>query len=184
MKPRADETSRGGVARQHDVLATAASAAPRHGRGAPPARRPHRAGAAALTPRRPHRLAVDRDRRRRSRASTLAGERVEEFALAVAGDAGDRDDLAAADLERDVLERDGEWMSSAARRELLEPQANRRRPSSGRGVRTARDFAADHHAGEARRRLLRGSQVRDHLAVAQDGGAVAEPLHLLEAMQM
>ena len=36
----------------------------------------------------------------------LAGERLEQFRLAVAGDAGDADDLAAAHIERTIVERD------------------------------------------------------------------------------
>ena len=38
------------------------------------------------------------------RRQPLAGQRRKQFVLAVAGDAGDADDLAAAHLERDVFE--------------------------------------------------------------------------------
>ena len=61
----------------------------------------------AVTPRRPQ-GAPSIAMRLAARRRPLAGERVEQFALAVAGDAGDADDLAAAHLERDVVERDAE----------------------------------------------------------------------------
>ena len=44
------------------------------------------------------------------------------------------------------------------------------------------DVAADHQPGKARRRLLARIDIGDDLAMAQDGGAVAEALHLFEAM--
>ena len=64
----------------------------RHEGGAEPAPRGDAAPAATG--------AVDADRIGVARRSALAGQRVEQLVLAVAGDAGDADDLAAAHVER------------------------------------------------------------------------------------
>ena len=91
----------------------------------------------------------------------LARQRGEQFVLAVAGDAGDAEDFAALDLERDVLE------PHAVRIVRLEAEIVDDQPRH-RGLRGWRrpslaDLAADHHARQRGRGLRRGSQVATFL---------------------
>ena len=89
----------------------------------------------------------------------FAGDGLEELALAVAGDAGDADDLAGADDES--MFRSGTPMQ---RRPACERQRDRAqpraalRPSAGACMRPTATSSADHHARQRRRGLLRGSQ--------------------------
>ena len=62
----------------------------------------------------------------------LARDRIEELRLAVAGDAGDRDDFAARDLKRDIAQGNAEMARRAADSTV---EASRRgRPDSGFAV--------------------------------------------------
>lgn len=108
----------------------------------------------------------------------LAGERGEQLVLAVAGDAGDAEDLAALQLERDVLE------PHAMRLAWGEREVVDDKPRHG-GLAACRclhlpDLAADHHPRERGRGLEPGIAGLDLLAAAQDRGGVAEPLHFVE----
>ena len=106
-----------------------------------------------------------------------AGDRVDQLRLAVAVDAGDADDLAGSDLERDAAHLldaalvadveilDGEQHVSRLRRRLLDAQEH---------------LAADHRAGERRLgRALAGHRL-DLLAAAQHGDPVGDLEHLVQ----
>ena len=108
----------------------------------------------------------------------LAGKRRKQFVLAVAGDAGDAQDFAALQFERDVLEPTPCGSSGSRLRSL----------TTRRGTVVLRaaaalhflDLGADHHARQRGGGLRFRVAGRDLLAAAQDGGGVAEPLHLFE----
>ena len=107
----------------------------------------------------------------------LADQRLHQLGLAVAGDAGDADDLAAPDLEADVVEVDAELLV-AGQREAADLQPH---GADRPGLALGRDEGgADHHLGQAARGLLPGVAAADHLAAAQDGGAVAQRADLLQ----
>ncbi len=133
----------------------------------------------AVMPCGPTGFRADRDRVRSS-DWILSRKRVEEFALAIAGNAGDRQDLAG-------LDRQGRRPCSGTAKgvRVRQPKdcatrAARRPCCCGPVCVTVGDVAADHHAGERSRRLLpRIAGARD-LAVAQHGGAVTDALHLLQ----
>ena len=109
----------------------------------------------------------------------LAGERGEQLVLAVAGDAGDAEDFAALQLERDVLE------PHAVRIVGLEGKVVDDEPRHGGLAACAAAFTSlispptIMRASEAAV-SRRGIAGRDLLAAAQDGGGVAQPLHLFE----
>ena len=107
-------------------------------------------------------------------------DRLGELGLAVALHAGDREDLAAAHLERDV--RDDVLAAGVDDREVLRRRA-RRRPASACGLLDHQlDGAADHHrrhlgVGVGRLRLA------DDLAEADDGDLVGDLAHLAQLVR-
>ena len=115
-----------------------------------------------------------------ARRQPLAGKRGEQFVLAVAGNAGDADDLAAAHLERDVLadachadrpaRSDSSWIDAGAARGAARSAAAFTSPISAPTIMRASDAAVS----------WRGIAGRDLLAAAQDRRGVAEPFHLVE----
>ena len=111
----------------------------------------------------------------------LAGERGEELVLALALEGDDADDLAVAELEGDVLDLAAD--AEAADREARRPfrARRRRRVAAGDGA-GALDAGAEHKLDDAV--LGAGGDVddADGLAVAEDGGAVAERGDLEEAV--
>ena len=107
----------------------------------------------------------------------LAGEHLDELALAVAGNAGDADDLAAADRERHVAHR--RLAAVVERIELLDVEARRAELAGARRLH-GQFLGADHHA-----RHGIGAQILDvplprELAAAKDGDLVGERHHLAE----
>ena len=103
----------------------------------------------------------------------LARHGAEELALAVAGDAGNGDDLAAMNIEGDVGKSGAKGLSAAALSRLIARRAGPVGVSST-GDAQGGDLRADHQAGETAGALLARVALGDHLAVAQHGGAVAE----------
>ncbi len=124
------------------------------------------------------RLAVDHDIAVRRR-QPFAGQRREQFVLAVAGDAGDAENFAAFDLDRDVR-------ADACRADRRAQATGRCTTSRGTVVARAAcrfhlaDIGADHHARQRRRGFGARIAGRDLLAGAQDGRGVAQPFHLIE----
>ena len=123
------------------------------------------------------RLAPDGDRARLSERE-LAGERIEELALPVAGNAGDRQHLAGPHLQTDVPERDCKGRACGCV-EVVRFQQHVALHRRARGA-DGGDVAADHHAGERSRRLPARIAGARHLAVAQHRRAVADALHLFQ----
>ena len=106
-----------------------------------------------------------RDRIRRG-AGALARQRRHQLLLAVAGDAGDADDLAGAHLEGDVLQVDAERVSrGAAIRSRTSAGARRRRRACAPAA--AAELRADHQLGHAARGLAARIAVADDPAAAQ-----------------
>ena len=111
----------------------------------------------------------------------LAGQYFYQFGLAVAGHAGDADDLAGIDLEREFVERgqafvvlrhqSGEFEHGIAGRHRLASRA------------LADDGVADHHLGHVGGRQVRHLAAADHAAAAQHGDAVAEGRDLAELVR-
>ena len=134
--------------------------------------------AARPAPCRPTGLAVDADHLR-ARRRRLAGERRHQLVLAVAGDAGDAEDLARAHREGDVLERRCRTAGVPQHRQALDdqPRLAARRLAAPRG---GPQLGADHQLGHALRGLLARVAGGDHAPAAQDRRAVAERLDLLQ----
>ena len=100
-----------------------------------------------------------------------AGERLQQFRLAVAGDARDADDLALAQNERNILDAVTPRSSRTARSAHLEHDpAGMRRAL----VDLEDHLAADHRVGELRRRSLRGLEGRDDLAAPHHRDAIRQ----------
>ena len=108
----------------------------------------------------------------------LARQRGEEFVLAVAGDAGDAQDFTTLQFERDVLEPHAVRIVGLEA-EIVDDQPRHRDFPLAGGLHFL-DLGADHHARQRGRGLRLGIAGRDLLAAAQDGGGVAEPLHLFQ----
>ena len=108
----------------------------------------------------------------------LARQRGEKFVLAVAGDAGDAEDFATLELEGNVLKPHAVRIVRR-KAEVVDDQPRHRGLPVGGSLHLP-DLAADHHARERGRGLRLGIAGRDLLAAAQDGGGVAEPLHLVQ----
>ena len=174
-------SARGGVARQHGVLRQAhlgrrrvAVALLRHeGRAAPAPRRDAEP---------PDGGAVDADQASGRAAAALAGEGGEELRLAVAGDAGDAQDLAAADREADVAQRRrragrGAGRDSPSRTRRSRPGAVPARPV------TAPTCAPTIRAASERALSARGSQAPTTLPWRRMVARVAEPAHLVEPVR-
>ena len=107
----------------------------------------------------------------------LAGQHLDELPLAVAGDAGDADDLAAADGQRDIVH--GDRTGIVERVELVQFQPRLADLADAR--RLHRQFlGADHHARHAVGRELGDLAVPGQLAAAQDRDLVGERHHLAE----
>ena len=84
-------------------------------------------------------------------AATLAGDGVEQFRLAVAGDAGDADHLAAAHIQADIVERHGEGTVGRLV-QAIEPQPGQAAQLVGAGLHRV-DVAADHQLAPGWRRF-------------------------------
>ena len=114
-------------------------------------------------------------------APAQAGDRLGELALAVAGDAGDRQDLARAQLERHVVQR--ALSAIAVALEPLDLQHGLadvvRRDLAPR----RRDLAADHQRRERLRRRLRRLQRAERAAAAQHGDAIGDRHHLVQLVR-
>ena len=112
----------------------------------------------------------------------LAGQRLDQLALAVARDARDADDLAGADLERQILDRElADIVGDRERLDLQHRLARRALVALDDGARLA---LADHHLGHGVVVELGGRLRADQLAAAQDGDGVAEGIHLPELCVM
>ena len=133
-----------------------------------------------MTPSRPTSLAGEHDRLG-PRGERLAAHRAQKLVLPVAGDAGDAENLARPDLERDVLQRDAEFarlrQAQALRRELGLAEAARG------GLGDFLEIGADHHLGHRARGLPLRIAVGDDLAAAQDGRGVAERDDLVQLVR-
>ena len=122
-----------------------------------------------LCSRRRQRLAVDEDFAAAQRAD--AGERLEQLRLAVAGDAGDAEDLAFAQNEGDAVDPHDAAIVAHDEIARLERDLARMR---GPLVDLEDHLAPDHRVGELRRRGLRGVEGRDHLAAPHHRDAVGQ----------
>ena len=109
----------------------------------------------------------------------FTGNHAEKFALSIAGDARHTDDLAGPDIETDIRQCDRERCcrskSDAVEREQHFLAFRRRRFLADFGNR-----GPDHQAGKRSRRLLARVAFTDHLAVTQDGRAVAQSFDLFQ----
>src|SRR5829696_4308837 len=124
--------------------------------------------------------AADRDACRR-RGEPLAGDRREQLALAVAGDASDAEDFALPYRQADLLQGpivriSGRQRQAAHRERLL---AGSRRPT---GLHLA-DLGADHQGRDGAGARLARVERRDDPAVAQHGRGPAQAAHLLELVR-
>ncbi len=100
-----------------------------------------------------------------------AGNRFQQFGLAVAGDTGNADDLAGADIEGDVVDHDD--AAVVLDREV----ADRQHDLAGIGLallNAQQDAAANHQLGQLLDRCLGGLAGRHHLAAAHDGDRVGD----------
>ena len=128
----------------------------RRGRCAPRARR--RARAPGVDPRPSSRSGVRRAQWRRIRRRALAGKRGQQLRLAIAGDAGDAEDLAGPRLERDVLQIGAEGRL-ARKRQRLHRQPDRARAAGGLALDLAQLARRSSAPPCARVLSTRGSQV-------------------------
>ena len=110
----------------------------------------------------------------------LAGQRIEQFALPVSGDAGHGEHLARANGEVDVLERDREG-SAGRNGEIADLDANIPRGLAPLPL-NARNIGADHHSRKRSGGLLLRVAVTRHASVTQHGRAVADALHFFQPM--
>jgi hypothetical protein len=174
----------GVVPAQHDVVATAPAAAAWHGRAAPRARRPApsrrrspMARCVASCPRCVDRAAV-------VDAAALARQRREELALAVAGDAGDGDDLAGRARVRSMSRSGMPWITSGQARvsPCTSSKAGAAVPAAPAGALRSTTLA-HHQRGQRARRLDARIGGAHHLAAAQDGRRRADAAHLLQLVR-
>ena len=107
----------------------------------------------------------------------LAGEHLDELALAVAGDAGDADDFPPADGKRDATDRDRPGVVERAQLVQLQPC---RADLADPGRLNGQFLRADHHAGHAVRREVVDLAVAGKLAAPQDRHLVRKRHHLAE----
>ena len=106
------------------------------------------------------------------------GEGLDELVLAVAGDAGDAEDLARPDLEADVLTTSRPRSFVHARRPAtVEHHVGRMALAA---VDHQLDIATDHQLGEVVLVRLRGQPLTDHLAAPDDGDPVGDLQHLVQ----
>ena len=103
----------------------------------------------------------------------MPGEHLEQFALAVAGDAGDADDLARAQREVD-RRRARVTPRRVAQRDRFGVEQRRRPASAGALSSSQPHLAADHQLGQLLARRLGGRTRRHHLAVAHDVDRVGD----------
>ncbi|MHC2386745.1 hypothetical protein ACVIHB_001561 [Bradyrhizobium liaoningense] len=108
----------------------------------------------------------------------LAGERGEQFVLPVARDAGDAEDLAALQLERDVL-KPHTMRVCGGQRKIIDHEPRHCGLAAGCGLHFL-DLSADHHPCERGRGLEPRVAGLDLPAAAQDSRGVTEALHLLQ----
>ena len=108
----------------------------------------------------------------------FARKRREQFVLPVAGNAGDAEDFAAAQFERDILQPHAVGIVGLKQRSLTTRRGTVIFRAGGRF--DFLDLGADHHPRQRSRGLLLRIAGRDLLAAAQDRGGVAKPLHLVE----
>ncbi len=108
----------------------------------------------------------------------LAAEQGEQFVLTVAGDPGDADDLAGADLQVDVLERDAERIGIGPGQAL---QAQEGRATLGLGVFGLKSFGvADHQPGQRQVAALARHAAAGDTPAAQHRGTPAERTNLAQ----
>ena len=175
---RSGRTAGVGVVDQEQVLGDGEVGARRRRASAPRARTRGR----RRSRRRPGCVRRPPARRRRPRRAVeraQAGDRLREFALAVAGDAGDADDLARAHLEVDAA--DGLDAAVAAAREAahLEPTS----PVWRGGCGSCDGSSADHHLGELVPRHVLRQHRPDPAPVPQHGDPVGEREHLADLVR-
>ena len=108
----------------------------------------------------------------------LARQGQQQLVLAVAGDAGDAEDLARSDLEGDALQI-GPVRLLAGQVEAVDDQT-RLAGLAALATHQCADLGADHELRHAFRGLGLGVAITHHLAAAQDRGAVAERLYLVQ----
>ena len=114
-------------------------------------------------------------------APAQARDRLRELALPVAGDARDRQDLARAQLERDVVQR-----ALTAIAVALEPRDVQHRLADLVSCELAPrggDLASDHQGGERVRARLRRQHRPDRASAAQDGHPVRDRHHLVQLVR-
>ena len=110
----------------------------------------------------------------------LAGQHFDQLPLAVAGNAGDADDLAAANAERHIVHRDRAGIVERVEFVQLQP----RRADFADARRLHRQFfRADHHARHAVRRKLGDLAGAGELSAPQDGHLVGERHHLAKLVR-
>ena len=143
-----------------------------HERGTEPPARGDAAGAAGLS--------GDGDRVRHRR-EPLARQRIEELGLSVARHPRDRHHFARPHFERHVAQRHPE--RTVGRQRQRRGGEHRRAVASVRLGAHRVHVRAHHQSRQRGRGLGLRVDVRDHLAVAQDGGVVTELLHLLEPVR-
>ena len=107
----------------------------------------------------------------------LAGEHLDQLALAVAGDAGDADDFAAANAERHVVDRDRAGV--VERVEFCQFQPRLADLAAARRL-NGQFFGADHRARHAVGREVRHPAAARQLAAAEDRHLVGKRHHLAE----
>src|ERR1700722_6257846 len=132
-------------------------------------RNAERAHAFRALPIRRRQFAIEEDFARRQHAD--AGKRFEQFRLAIAGDAGNTDDLAPTQREGHVV--DAGDAASVAHHETARFQ----RDLAGMGdalFDAQDDLAADHGVGKLWRRGFRRLESRHHFAAPHDGDAIGE----------
>jgi hypothetical protein len=107
----------------------------------------------------------------------LARNRFQQLLLAIAGDPGDADDLAAAQRQLDVFQVGAERIG-AGHRQMLDRQQH----LAGRARRqlAGRQLAADHQFGQRARAFLARVGGARHATATQHGGLVAQRLDLIE----
>jgi hypothetical protein len=111
-----------------------------------------------------------------SGAGVLARERGEQLLLAVAGDAGDAQDLAFAHLERRRRQVDAEAIGRAS----VSPRTSMAGRRRGGRVAQLRRLGADHQARQARVGLRRRVDLARDAAAPQHGAVVAQRADLVE----
>ena len=123
--------------------------------------------------------AVEADRLRLA-GGDLAGQRVHQLVLAVAGDAGDAEDLARRDGEAHFLQIGAERIGRGDRQPVDDEARRRGAVDDAPAARLRLEFGGDHQLGELLGRFLARRAMGDDAAEAHDRRGVAERADLLE----